>query len=96
MKGVTKMHSVENVRMIGDDHAVVDATIGAKMKPGEDKAGAPGGAYHAVAVMVRRGDKWEFEDMRSYTVAAAEALQKPAATTGSPMPAATATPIGEK
>jgi len=88
-----RMHSVENVRMIGEDHAVVDASVAGK---GEDKAAAAGGQYHAVAVMIRVGDKWLFEDMRSYAVGTAEASQMPAASPGAQKPATPATPIGEK
>jgi uncharacterized protein (TIGR02246 family) len=96
MKGVSKMHSVENVRLIDDDHAVVDASVAARTKPGGDQAGAPGGAYHAVAFMVRVGGKWMFEDMRSYAVTTAVAPQMPGATAGPATPAATATPGTEQ
>jgi uncharacterized protein (TIGR02246 family) len=69
MKGAKRTHSVENVRMIGEDHAVVDASIAvAGVKPAEGEAADAPGSYHAVAVMVLKGDKWLFEDLRSYVV----------------------------
>ena len=83
MKGVKRTHSVENVRMVGEEHAVVDASV--EGKPGEGKAGAVGGQYHAVAVMIRVGDKWLFEDMRSYAVGTAEVPQVPVATPATPI-----------
>jgi uncharacterized protein (TIGR02246 family) len=80
MKGAKRTHTVENVRMIGQDHAVVDASVavtGMKAAEGADAAG-PGHSYHAVAVMILKGDKWLFEDMRSYAV---EVAKKPAEAT---------------
>ncbi len=80
MKGAKQTHSVENVRMIGPDHAVVDAAL--EMKRTDGGAGeAPRDSYHAVAVMVLKGDKWLYEDLRSYAVEAAQAAKKPATTT---------------
>jgi len=69
MKGAKQTHAVENVRMIGNDHAVVDASVaiaGAKATEGEGAASP--GTYHAIAVMILKGDKWLFEDLRSYVV----------------------------
>lgn len=69
MKGAKRTHAVENVRMIGEDHAVVDASIAVGgVKAAEGEGAEALGAYHAVAVMVLKGDKWLFEDLRSYVV----------------------------
>jgi uncharacterized protein (TIGR02246 family) len=77
MKGAKRTHSVENVRMIGEDHAVVDSSVEVAAKPAEGQAGdAPERPYHAVAVMVRKGDKWLFEDLRSYVVEPAPPAKK--------------------
>lgn len=76
MKGAKQTHSVENVRMIGADHAVVDCSL--KMKAAEGEAAATAGdSYHAVAVMVLKGDKWLLEDLRSYAVEAESSEKKP-------------------
>jgi len=62
-----RTHSVVNVRMIGEDHAVVDASA-AGVKPAEGEAADAPKPYHTFAVMVLKGDKWLFEDLRSYVV----------------------------
>ncbi len=70
MKGAKQTHSVENVRMIGEDHAVVDSSVavaGMKVEEGQ-AADAPRESYHTVAVLVLKGDKWLLEDLRSYVV----------------------------
>jgi uncharacterized protein (TIGR02246 family) len=60
-------HVVESVRMIGEDHAFVDASV-------ETAGKAPGAGgtltqeYHFAAVMTLKGSKWLFEDVRSYVV----------------------------
>ena len=70
MKGAKRTNTVQNVRMIGEDHALVDSSVDvAGMKPAEGEAAdAPRGSYHSVAVMARKGDKWLFQDIRSYGV----------------------------
>jgi uncharacterized protein (TIGR02246 family) len=69
-KGAKQTASVENVRMIGEDHAVVDSSIAVSgvKSPERQAANAPQASYHAVAVMAVKGDKWLFEDLRSYVV----------------------------
>ena len=83
LKGAKRTHSVESVRMIGADHALVDCSV-AGMK-------APGDAYHAVAIMVLQGDTWLFEDLRTYVVGSsnvAPAAPAKPADTATPPPAA--------
>jgi hypothetical protein len=86
VKSAKRTHTVENVRMIGEDHAVVDSSVEAPVKSTE---GGPGGAYHAVAVMVRKGGKWLFEDLRSYVILSTQAAQ---AQGGAPVKAESAAP----
>jgi hypothetical protein len=58
--------------MIDEDHAVVDASA-TGVKPADGEGDAPG-PYHSFAVMVLKGDRWLFEDLRSYVV---EPAKKP-------------------
>jgi uncharacterized protein (TIGR02246 family) len=69
-----RTHAVQNVRMIGESLAVVDASV-AGVKPAEDEAAASPGPYHSFAVVILKGDKWLFDDLRSYVV---EPPKKPA------------------
>lgn len=66
-KGLKRKQSIKNVRMIGEDHALVDASVDIEgMKPNE--ANAPGESYHAVALMILKSDQWLLRDLRSYAV----------------------------
>ena len=68
-KGAKPTHTVENIRMVGTDHAIVDSTIQfAGMKPEGEGADAPRHKLRTLAVMVLKGDKWLFQDLRNYIV----------------------------
>ncbi|MBX3026410.1 SgcJ/EcaC family oxidoreductase [bacterium] len=94
MTGAKLTHVVENVRPIGDDRALVDCAVSVS---GEER----GGAYHAVALMVLKGDKWYFEDLRTYVVDTRPAAEKnptpgPQAPANPPTPPADAPTPAEK
>lgn len=82
--GAKQTHTVQNIRTIGEDHALVDCeAVGVGTKPGE--------GVHTVGVMVLKGDKWLFEDLRSYVIdtrkpAEKEAQAKQASQGGQPAP----------
>ncbi len=67
-------HTLANVRMIGEDHAVVDITIAVGgEKPPKDDAGNPHrDSYRAVAVMALEQGKWLCRDLRSYVIGSAQ------------------------
>lgn len=83
MKGASRTHSVVNVRMIGEDHAFVDCSVGvAGMKAAAGQGSAsPSSAYHAVALVVLQGDKWLLKDIRSYGVGPSVVPNKPESVT---------------
>jgi uncharacterized protein (TIGR02246 family) len=59
-------HTVENVRVIGTDHAIVDSSVTVvESKPGTS---GPLGSYRDVSVMVLKGNKWFCEDVRLYVI----------------------------
>lgn len=96
MKGATQTHSVVNVRMIGEDHAFVDCSVGvAGMKAADGQGSAtPTDAYHAVALLVLQGDKWLFEDIRSYGIGPSVVPKKAESVTAPPVGNTTTTSVG--
>lgn len=68
--GHTLTHSLENVRMIDDAHALIDVTVALRGKQGGAKAeeGAPRHSYRGVAVMALDGGTWRCADLRSYVI----------------------------
>jgi len=75
-KGPKPTHTVENIRMVGTDHAIVDSTIEfAGTKPDEG-ADAPQYKLRTLAVVVLKGDKWLVQDLRNYIVGPASAPPK--------------------
>lgn len=77
--GPKRTHSVQNVRMIGEDYAIVDCDV---MRPGAK----PVETFHAVAVMTRKGDKWLLMDLRSYVVDRRPADERAKAAAPGPTP----------
>jgi uncharacterized protein (TIGR02246 family) len=78
-KRPTTTHAIENVRLIGETHAIVDSAI-------EFSADAPQETYRDVSVMVLEDGKWLCQDVRFYMVGG-ESRPK-----AEPVPAAKAEP----
>ncbi|MCC6848795.1 MAG: nuclear transport factor 2 family protein [Deltaproteobacteria bacterium] len=94
-------HSLENVRMIGEGHAVADISIkvGGQNPPQDGTGDSQHGSYRAVAVMALEGGTWLCQDLRSYVVgnttqsgSGAGAHTGPAPAEGVPTPPAKAEP----
>jgi uncharacterized protein (TIGR02246 family) len=83
-KGLKHTRLVENVRMIGADHALVDSSLDLKGMESAEAVPGNGPREHSVAVMILRGDKWLFEDIRSYVVGAAWPTKKDTAPAAKP------------
>lgn len=66
MKDVTSTHTVENIRWIGKDAALVDATVAFNgMKMPEN---APAPVWHAVVLVQMKKGHWMLEDVRPYAI----------------------------
>lgn len=83
-------HSLENVRMIGEDHAVVDISIavGGEKAAKDDAGSAQRDSYRAVAVMALEGGKWLCQDLRSYVIGSAQPAKQDSAPPAESEPAA--------
>jgi uncharacterized protein (TIGR02246 family) len=82
MKGVKR--SVQNVRMIGQDHALVDGSV--KIATAKAPEGA-GQTWHFTALMTLKSGKWLVQDIRSFVL---EPVQPPTCAQPSPPAAAPA------
>ncbi|MFN8641308.1 MAG: nuclear transport factor 2 family protein [Candidatus Binatia bacterium] len=72
-------NTVESVRMIGEDHALVDSVVSG---PG----GKKGVTYYVVALVTRKGDRWVFQDIRQYVVDTRPASERERPPTQAPAP----------
>jgi hypothetical protein len=76
--------------MIGDDRALVDASVAAGGGGERDAESRPPQQYHDLALMVLRDGKWLYQDLRSYVAGhshpagPSEAKKEPAAPAQSP------------
>jgi len=87
MKGAKVTNAIRNVRMIGEDRAFVDTTITvAGVKAPEGAANTSAGSYQSVVLMVRKGGKWLFEDIRSYTTESSKDRPAPGPAAAHPAP----------
>jgi uncharacterized protein (TIGR02246 family) len=75
-KGAKVVHSVENVRMIGADRAIVDSAVAVTGAKPDGAADAAREAYHDVSVMVMKDGTWRCEDVRMYVVGSATPAKK--------------------
>lgn len=69
-RGGKLTHTLENVRMIDDAHALIDVTIAVRGPNGpvQEQAGAPRDLYRGVGVMALKDGSWLCEDLRSYVI----------------------------
>lgn len=69
-RGGKLTHTLENVRMIDDAHALIDVTIAVRGPKGpvKEEEGGRRDLYRSVGVMALKGGKWLCEDLRSYVI----------------------------
>ena len=101
MKGGGQKHVIQNVRWIGQEHALVDYS--AERADPKAPGSADGGqqTWHATALMALKGGKWLIEDVRTYILeplrspapVQAVALTHPVAPTQPAQPTAPAQPV---
>jgi len=66
MDGVKQVRTVEKLRLMGNDRALVDTSV--KLSGAKDLGEGEGQAWHAVMSVRLEGGKWLLEDVRSYVV----------------------------
>ena len=67
-KDMTTKHTVENIRWIGKDHALVDCSVEMTGMHMDMPAGAPMPTFHATVLLVSKGGKWLVSDARPYSI----------------------------
>ena len=68
MKDATAKHTVENIRWVGKDTAIVDSSVEFTGMHMDMPAGAPMPTFHALAVLTMKGGKWLLQDVRPYAI----------------------------
>jgi len=87
-------HTVQNVRLIDSDHALCESsTADTPSSPKEGTVKEPDQVWFTTAIMVLKGGKWLFEDLRTYVVNPKTQPCVPVGPTPAPKESAASTPM---